>query len=111
MGWTAGISNPSAGEVFCALQFGPDAHPDFCTVRTISFSEGKQPERGADHPPSSTAGLRMGLTTISRYPVRLHWYVKDRPLPHTPCKVYSTCYHDLSVIKPFVLLLFMLYGQ
>jgi len=53
----------------------------------------------------------MGLSNISHYPVRLHRYVKDRPLAHTPRQVYITSHHDLSAIRPCGLLLFMLSGQ
>jgi hypothetical protein len=43
---------------FAHVQTGPGAHPASCTVGTGSFLGVKQPGRGADHPPPSSAEVR-----------------------------------------------------
>jgi len=48
------------GEIFRAIQTGPEAHPASCSVGTGSFSGIKRHERDANHPSPSRAGLRMG---------------------------------------------------
>jgi hypothetical protein len=45
-------SNPGGGT---HIQTGPGAHPTPCTMGTRSFPGVKRPERGADHPPPSSA--------------------------------------------------------
>jgi hypothetical protein len=40
------------------VQTGPGAHPPSCTIGTWSFLGVKRPERGADHPPPSSAEVR-----------------------------------------------------
>ena len=47
------------GEIFRAIQTGPEAHPASSSVG-FGSSELKRQERDADHPPPSSAGLRMG---------------------------------------------------
>ena len=37
------------------VQTGPETHPDSCTLGTGSFPGLKQPGRGVDHPPPSSA--------------------------------------------------------
>jgi hypothetical protein len=37
---------------------GPGAHPASCTMGTGSFPGVKRPERGADHPPPSSAEVK-----------------------------------------------------
>jgi hypothetical protein len=49
------IESRWAARLFAHVQTGPDAHPFSCTMGTNSFPGVKQPERGADHPPSSSA--------------------------------------------------------
>ena len=46
--------------MFLAAQTGLEAYSAFRIMRTGSFLVVKQPERGADHQPHSSAGLRMG---------------------------------------------------
>ena len=40
------------------VQTGPGAHPASYTVGTVSFPGVKQPGRGVDHPPSSSAEVK-----------------------------------------------------
>jgi hypothetical protein len=54
-GWTVRGSNPGGGEFFAHVQTGPGAHPASCAMGTGSFPGVKRPERGADHPPPSSA--------------------------------------------------------
>jgi hypothetical protein len=46
---------PVGARYFAHVQTGPGAHPASCTMGTGSFSGVKQPGRGADHPPPSSA--------------------------------------------------------
>ena len=75
MDWTVQGSNPGAGEIFRAVETNPNAHPASCTMGSGSFSGVKQPECGADHPPPSGAGFRMGWRYTSASPVCLHGHV------------------------------------
>jgi hypothetical protein len=53
-------SNLGGREIFRVAQNGPVTHPDSCIFYTGSFSGMKRPKRRADHPPPSSAGMRMG---------------------------------------------------
>ena len=46
------------GRDFPSVQTGPGAHPASCTMVTGSFPEVKQPGRGVDHPPLSSAEVK-----------------------------------------------------
>ena len=48
--WGARFSAP--------VRTGPGAHPASCTMGTGSFPGVKRPERGVDHPPSSSAAVK-----------------------------------------------------
>jgi len=52
MGWKDWGSNPGGVEIFCTI---PGAHPSSYTMGTGSFLGVKQPGRGVDHPPPSSA--------------------------------------------------------
>jgi len=54
-----------------------EAHPASCTMRTGSFPRVQRQERGAAHPPPSSAGLRMGWSRTSASPLCLHRNVTD----------------------------------
>ena len=56
---------PRRGEIFGAFQTGLEAHPLSCTMGTGSFPGLKRLERGADHPPSSSATLRITRSCAS----------------------------------------------
>ena len=60
MGWMVQGSNPSGGgvRISAPVQTGPGAYPASCTVGTGSFPGVKQPGRGVDHPPPSSAEVR-----------------------------------------------------
>jgi hypothetical protein len=45
---------------FAQVQTGPGAYPAFYTMGTGSFPGVKRPERGADHPPLSSAEVKKG---------------------------------------------------
>lgn len=51
-------SNLGAGVILYAIQTGPDVHPASCRVGARSFQGIKWSERGTDHSPLSSAGLR-----------------------------------------------------
>jgi hypothetical protein len=55
MGLTVRGSNPGGERDFSP---GSGAHPASCTMGTKSFPGVKQPGRGADHPPSSSAEVK-----------------------------------------------------
>jgi len=50
-------------------------HPASCIIVTECLPELKRPKRGAEHPPSSSAGLRM-----------------DRAIPHLPSVPAYACH-------------------
>ena len=68
-------------EIFGAFQTGLEAHPVSCTMGTGSFPVLKRLERGADHPPSSSAALRMTWSYASVRLLCLHRRVMGWPLP------------------------------
>jgi hypothetical protein len=53
-GWS-GDRIPVGARFFAHVQNGPEAHSASCTMGTGSFPGVKRPERGVDHPPSSSA--------------------------------------------------------
>ena len=67
------------------LQTGPEAHSASCTMGTGSFPGVKEPGRGVDHPPSSSAAVkeRVVLYLYSTsglswtLPILLNMYVAD----------------------------------
>jgi hypothetical protein len=66
MGWTVRGPNTGGDQIFCASR--PAPRP------THQVSTGvNRPERDADHPPSSSAGLRM--VRIYTSTPSLHWHV------------------------------------
>ena len=63
-GWTTGGSNSCRGEIFCARRDPPWGPPSLlCNGYRVSFTGVKQPVRGFDHPPPSSAEgkERVGL--------------------------------------------------
>ena len=46
------------GRDFCTRPDQPGAHPAFCTMGARSSPGVKQPGRGVDHPPSSSAEVK-----------------------------------------------------
>ena len=65
-GWTVRGPNPGGDQIFCASR--PASRPTHQAPTGVN-----RPKRGADHPPSSSAGLRMGRSYTS--PPTLHWNV------------------------------------
>jgi hypothetical protein len=51
-------SNSGAGDI---LRAGPEVHPASRTMGTGSFPVLNRPERGADHPPPSSANVANGF--------------------------------------------------
>jgi hypothetical protein len=64
--WQSG--DRTSVEIYRAVQTCPRPHPISFTMGTGSFSEIKRPERAADHPTPSSAGLRMGWSYYLRLP-------------------------------------------
>jgi hypothetical protein len=56
---------------FAHVQTGPGAHPASCTMGTGSFPGVKQPGRGADHPPPSSAEVKKEYSYTSTPPLGL----------------------------------------
>jgi hypothetical protein len=65
-------SNPGGGDIFRAVQIGPEAHAVLYTMGNGSFQEVKRPNRVASHPSSSSAGIRIGWGYASISPLCLH---------------------------------------
>ena len=71
MGWTVLGSNPGGGARFSApIRTGPGAHPASYTMGTGSFPGVKQPGRGVDHPPPSSAEVKEKVELYL-------YYIKD----------------------------------
>ena len=68
--WWATFSAP--------VQTGPGAHPASCTMGTGSVPRVKQPGRGVDHPPPSSAEVKERVQLYLSGP---SWPVLGRPLP------------------------------
>ena len=63
------------------VQTGPGTHPVSYTMGTWSFPGVKQPGRGVDHPPASSAEVE-GRVELYLYSFsRPSWPVLGRPLP------------------------------
>jgi len=58
-------SNPGGNEIFRAVQTDLKVHPMSYTMVTECFPGAKRLERGDDHPPPSSAGMRMCSSYIS----------------------------------------------
>jgi len=59
MDWTVWGSNPGGGEIFHACPDWPRGSPNLLyNGYWVSFPEAKQPRRGTDHPPSSSAKVK-----------------------------------------------------
>jgi hypothetical protein len=56
--------NPGGVRFFAHVQTGTGAHPASCTMGTGSFPGVKQPGRGADHPPPSSAEVKKRGTIL-----------------------------------------------
>jgi hypothetical protein len=78
-GYGLGIES-SRGWGFRAGQTGPEAHPVSCKTSTESYQGVKRPGRGVDHPPPSTAGLRIDWFYNSAAPLWLRRHVMKWPL-------------------------------
>ena len=76
-----GIESRWGAKFSAPVQYGPGAHPTFCTMGTGSFPGEKRPGRGADHPPPSKSRghERVGLYFYS--PSGPQWPVLGRTLP------------------------------
>jgi hypothetical protein len=77
-----GLGGPGTESRFFAhVQTGPGALPASCTMGTGSFPRVKRPERGADHPPSSSAEVKKewSYTSTPRLGLRVCYGV---PLPN-----------------------------
>jgi hypothetical protein len=59
-GWTVWESNPGVGEIFCAVQDGPEAQSASSKIGMGVLPRVMWSELEADHPPPSTAMLRIG---------------------------------------------------
>jgi hypothetical protein len=79
-------SNPGGGEIFRAVQIGPEAHVVLYTTGNGSFQEVKRPKHVASHPPSSSAGLQIGWRYASISPLCLH-----RPVMGWSWQLDSSC--------------------
>jgi hypothetical protein len=55
----SGDRMPVGERFFAHVQTAPGAHPTSCTMGTGSFPGVKRPRRGADHPPPSSAKVKM----------------------------------------------------
>jgi hypothetical protein len=53
-----GIESRWGARFFAHVQTGPEAHPASCTMGTGLSRRVKQPGRGADHPPPSSAEVK-----------------------------------------------------
>jgi hypothetical protein len=53
-----GIESRWGARFFAHVKTGPEAHPASWTMGTGSFPGVKWPERGADHPPPSSAEVK-----------------------------------------------------
>lgn len=70
------------------IKSGPEAHPaSWCWVSSGGV---KRPECGADHPPTSSAELRMGWNYTAAFPLLLHTHGMWWPLPLRRKLVYYT---------------------
>jgi hypothetical protein len=66
-----GTRIPLGGEIFRVVQTRPEAHSASSTMGTGYFSGVKWPGRVTDHPPPSSAGMRMGWSCASASPLYL----------------------------------------
>jgi hypothetical protein len=58
----------AGGEVFCAVQIGPETYPASCTMDTGVFPGVKRPECGADHPSLCNRRVANGWSYTPRSP-------------------------------------------
>jgi hypothetical protein len=63
------------------VQTGPAVHPASYTMGTGSFPGEKRPERGVDHPPSSSAEVKERVELYLYSPSGTSWPVIRRTLP------------------------------
>ena len=71
-------SKPGGGEILRAVQSGPGNYPaSHCTMGIGSFLGIKRPERGADHSPFSSAGLRVVWSCTFDFRLYLHTHVME----------------------------------
>jgi len=79
------------------VQTGSGAHPTSCPVGTWSSFPGvKQPEREADHPPSSIAEVKNSWNYISipQYVVMEWCLLSTEVTLHYFTLLFSICFHD-----------------
>jgi hypothetical protein len=67
-GRTVWGSNPGVGEIFRAVQTGPEDYSASCTMDTGCFLGIKWPEHRADHPPPCSAEVTYGLDLYIHLP-------------------------------------------
>jgi hypothetical protein len=83
-GWTVRRSNPGGGEIFRTRQDWPWGPPRLlCNSYRVSFPEVKRPERGANHPPPSSAEVKERVELCLCSPTGPSWPALGRtsPLP------------------------------
>ena len=85
-GWTVRRLNPGGGEIFRAVQNGPEAHPSSCTMGTGSLPGVRRSERGIDYPRLSSTGRANSFKLQFRLP----------PVPVHAC-------HGVTFISTFTL--------
>jgi hypothetical protein len=85
---------PVVGEISRVFQTGLEGHPASCTMGTGSFPEVIRSKLDADHPTPSRAGLLVGCSYISAFPVCLHRYVVGQRL------TVSTSHLGPNILSP-----------
>jgi hypothetical protein len=78
---------------------GPEAHPASCRMGAVSFPGVKRTVRGADHPPPSSTGFRMGWSHTSASALCLH-----RPFPSKYHAVEANWWLSIRAVQIFALL-------
>jgi hypothetical protein len=72
---------PLGARFSAPIQTGPGAYPASCTMGTRSFSGVKQPGRGVDHPPPSSAKVNERIEVYLYSPSGSSWPVLGWTLP------------------------------
>jgi hypothetical protein len=82
MGWTVRGSNPGGGEIFRSRLDRPWGPPSLLyNGYRVSFPGVKRPNRGVDHPPSSSAEVKERVELYLYSPSGPSWPVIGRTLP------------------------------
>jgi hypothetical protein len=72
---------PVGARFSAPVRTGPGVHPASCTMGTGSFMELKQPGRGVDHPPLSSAKVKERVELYLYSPSGASWPVLGRTVP------------------------------